>query len=139
MRYDLRSKKFLKDREKDIVRTIAGFLNSDGGTLFIGVDDEKQSLGIAHDGFENSDKFLLHLHNRIQGWLTPSPNRLVNSQIYDISGKKICSVECGIADQPIFLKWENQEEFYIRSGPSTRKLGSIDMVNYVKQKYNLGG
>ena len=35
--------------EDAVVKTIAGFLNADGGTLFIGVDDQRQAIGLAHD------------------------------------------------------------------------------------------
>lgn len=136
LRYDLNAKQILKDREKDVLRTIAGFLNSEGGTLFIGVTDEGNILGLEFDNFKNTDKYLLHLQNLINNKLIPTPARQVNTEIVKIGGKLVCIVKCGITDQPIFLKWDNQEEFYIRTGPSTIKLGLSETLNYVKENYH---
>ena len=35
--------------ELAIAKTVAGFLNSDGGTLLIGVDDDGRAIGLVHD------------------------------------------------------------------------------------------
>ena len=43
------------------LKTIAAFLNTEGGDLLIGVDDDRQVLGIDHDRLENDDKFMRHL------------------------------------------------------------------------------
>ena len=43
------------------LKTIAAFLNTEGGDLLIGVDDDRRVLGIEHDRLENDDKFLRHL------------------------------------------------------------------------------
>ncbi len=38
-----------KRTEDAIVKTVAGFLNTDGGTLFVGVNDQREPIGLAHD------------------------------------------------------------------------------------------
>lgn len=38
-----------KRMEDAVVKTVAGFLNTDGGTLFIGVDDARTPIGLGHD------------------------------------------------------------------------------------------
>ena len=42
-RWNLREERKDKRMEDAVVKTIAGFLNTDGGTLFIGVDDDRRS------------------------------------------------------------------------------------------------
>jgi type I restriction enzyme R subunit len=48
-RRDMREGKPNKAMEDAVVKTIAGFLNTDGGTLLIGVDDSSAVLGLEHD------------------------------------------------------------------------------------------
>ena len=65
LRYDLRSKEVNKKLEYVIAKTVAAFLNSEGGNLFIGVDDKQNILGLADDisslSKKNIDGFELHL------------------------------------------------------------------------------
>ena len=46
-RWNLREERKDKRMEDAVVKTIAGFLNTDGGTLFIGVDDDASRSGSA--------------------------------------------------------------------------------------------
>ena len=55
--------------EFSVLRTIAGFLNTYGGTLTIGVFDDGSPVGLEVDGFENEDKMTLHLINLIKSRL----------------------------------------------------------------------
>jgi Schlafen, AlbA_2 len=49
LRWDSESQKANKELERAVVKTIAAFLNTDGGVLLIGVDDEKKVLGLEGD------------------------------------------------------------------------------------------
>ena len=55
-----------KTMELMVLKTIAAFINSDGGTLVIGVADDGASVGIGADGFPNEDKMHLHLANLVR-------------------------------------------------------------------------
>ena len=48
-RWDLREDKPNKAMEDAIVKTVAGFLNTDGGTLLIGVGPDREVVGLDHD------------------------------------------------------------------------------------------
>ncbi|MCD6174770.1 MAG: ATP-binding protein, partial [Planctomycetes bacterium] len=60
LRWNLRSNKPDKAMEIACLKTMAAFLNSEGGTLLVGVEDDGHILGIGADKFPNEDKFLLH-------------------------------------------------------------------------------
>ena len=49
-----------------VIKTIAAFLNSDGGTLLIGVTDAGETCGVEHDQFDSTDKFLLFLTDKLK-------------------------------------------------------------------------
>jgi hypothetical protein len=51
--------------EHSVLKSIVAFLNTDGGTLLVGVDDKGEPLGIKADKFPNEDKYLLHFTNLI--------------------------------------------------------------------------
>jgi len=48
-RRDLREDKPNKLVEDAVVKTVAGFLNTDGGTLLIGVGPDRQVVGLGYD------------------------------------------------------------------------------------------
>src|SRR5690606_31674961 len=48
-RWDLRENQRSKAIEDAITKTIAGFLNCDGGTLLIGISPDREPVGLAHD------------------------------------------------------------------------------------------
>ena len=66
-RWDLKENKKNGDLEKVIVKTVAGFLNTDGGTLLIGVDDDATIIGLQHDyqtvHKKSQDGYELFLHD----------------------------------------------------------------------------
>ena len=49
LRYDLRINRVNMELEKAVAKTIAGFLNSEGGTLLVGVEDNNALIGIEAD------------------------------------------------------------------------------------------
>ncbi|HET7535559.1 MAG TPA: response regulator, partial [Candidatus Didemnitutus sp.] len=71
------------------LKTVAAFLNTDGGRLVVGVDDRGKILGTQLDAFENDDKYLLHVNNRLQQHIGIEHATSVRFGLYPISGKKV--------------------------------------------------
>jgi type I restriction enzyme R subunit len=138
----------LKEDRKDpvhvthaVLKTIAAFLNTDGGDLLIGVADDKSIVGIEADRFENEDKFLLHLSHVIGAALGDRAGTLIDAKIEIINGKEICLVSCRRSPEPVFFKWKGIEEheegdFYVRSGPQTVKLDLESTAKYIKTRFH---
>ena len=61
LRKDLKKNRYLDSLTESCLKAIAAFLNTAGGTLVIGVGDDKEVLGIEVDDFKNNDKFHLYL------------------------------------------------------------------------------
>ncbi|RLB68896.1 MAG: hypothetical protein DRH03_09215, partial [Deltaproteobacteria bacterium] len=137
----------LKEDSKDptrithaVLKTIAAFLNTDGGDLLIGVADDKSIVGIEADRFENEDKFLLHLSHVIGAALGDRAGTLVDAKMEIVNGKTICLVSCRRSPEPVFLKWKGiesseQGDFYVRSGPQTVKLDPESTREYIKTRF----
>ncbi|MFC4995997.1 helix-turn-helix domain-containing protein, partial [Rubritalea tangerina] len=57
--------------ENQCLKSVAAFLNGNGGYLFVGVDDDGIPLGLNADNFKNDDKLLLHWHNLLRTCMAP--------------------------------------------------------------------
>lgn len=136
LRYDFRQTCTNKELEKIIAKTIAGFLNSNGGTLFIGVDDDGNILGLNNDYLsfskKNSDGFLLALVNTINRYLGTTIHKFIKTKIIQHEGKELCVIQIEKSSQPVYLTQKNgHEEFYIRASASTQPLGMKDAYEYI--------
>lgn len=136
LRWNLRDNKKDTAIEHSALKTIAAFLNSNGGTLLLGVKDNGEILGIETDSFENIDKFQLHLWNLIKVSLGQDLNPYINSYFETVENKTVCIVKCLKSKIPVFLNHKGyDEEFYIRVGPGSVKLGLKDTHNYILENF----
>ena len=78
-----------------VIKTIAGFLNTDGGTLFVGVKDDGSILGTDADGFPTEDKMSLHLNNLVNDKIERSAWAAIHASFQDVHGARVLVVECG--------------------------------------------
>ena len=134
LRWSLTEKKVDHGVEIAWLKTVAAFLNSDGGRLVVGVDDRGIALGIETDSFENEDKYLLHVNNRLQQHIGMEQAANVRFGLFPVGTQKVLLIECSAASKPVFLTDAGQESFYVRVGPGTRKLTMSEMLTYVVER-----
>ena len=134
-RWDYRQKCVNKEIKKSILKTIAGFLNSSGGELLIGVDDDGNILGIENDiktmKKKNLDGYKLFLSNLISDYIGKQFNSYISIDFPNIDGYFICLLVVKKAKIEAFLKDNNQNRFYIRTQNSTRELDSKETYEYI--------
>ena len=136
LRWNYKANKKDKAIEHASLKTIAAFLNTAGGHLFIGVDDEGQLLGLEKDGFPNEDKFLLHLTGLIKTKISANHLQFISMQIEVINDLQFLRIDCVKALFPAFLQNNNEEIFYIRTGPSTTNLKISEAVSYISDNFS---
>ena len=134
MRMNLASGKPGKEIELAWLKAIVAFLNSQGGTLLIGVNDKGEFLGLSADNFQNDDKSLLHCKNLIHQHIGPEYSQYIQFGMYRVAAKNLVAVHCHKALAPAFLKVNKDEEFYIRSGPSNIRLTTGQVLRYLQSK-----
>lgn len=120
--------------EHEVLKTIVAFMNSKGGTLFIGVNDDGEVIGLDGDNFSNEDKLLLHLDNLIKSKLGSSFFSKITTTISGLGSKRFLAVKCGASKEPVFLK-NDKEEFYIRANASSHALPPSEMLKYIKEHF----
>ncbi|MCL4870221.1 MAG: DUF262 domain-containing protein [Anaerolineae bacterium] len=121
--------------ELAVLKTLAGFLNTNGGTLVIGVADDGRPLGIQADGFDNEDKMNLHLVNIVKSRMGIAAITNLHMHFDDHDDYRVMVVRCHKAETPVFLKDGDMERFYIRTGPSTTELSPSQTQEYIKQRF----
>jgi len=110
-------------------------MNTEGGTLLVGVHDEGSILGIDLDQFPNDDKYLLHFSNLINDKIGKQFIDQIQYAMRIIGDKKILRVDCKPSSVPVFLKNNDQEEFYVRNGPSSVQLSTSQFHEFSKKHF----
>jgi hypothetical protein len=124
---------------RQVLKTIAAFLNSPGGTLVIGVEDDGNILGLARDvkiTGNSVDKFAVLLTSLISEHIGADYSSLIKIRFENIAESTVCVVDVSQSSIPAYLKLEKGEEFYVRFGPTSRLLGLEETVNYIQQHWN---
>lgn len=121
--------------ELGCLKTIAGFLNANGGVLIVGVTDDAESLGICADKFPNEDKMNLHLVNLMRDRIGPQFMAYVHPRFEDYDGARILVVECRKSKSPVFVRDGKQEHFFIRTGAATTELSASQTQDYIKHRF----
>ncbi len=109
LRWDLKEGAINKKLEEVIIKTVAAFANSAGGTLLIGVADDGDILGLESDykslGDVDRDKFELHLRNLLneqfgKGFITSK----IGIKFHEVGDKEVCQIETIPAKEPVIVK-----------------------------------
>ena len=137
----------LKEDRKDdkrvthaAIKTIAAFLNTEGGDLLIGVADDGTAVGIEHDRLDTRDKFMLHLAQVVRNGLGDRAGTCIDPEVQIVDGKEVCVVSCQRSPEPVFLSWKGLEkedggDFFVRSGPGTVKLSAESTREFIRTRF----
>jgi uncharacterized membrane protein YeaQ/YmgE (transglycosylase-associated protein family) len=128
--------------EQAVVKTVAGFLNSAGGTLLVGVSDAGEVLGIDDDlramKRPDVDRYELWLVDLLTGCLGTNALRLVGIEFPRVAGVRLCRVDVAPSPDPVFTdtpKGERRADFYVRVGNSTRQLLPDEVLDYERRHF----
>ncbi len=140
LRYDLRQRVVNKKLEFVIAKTIAALLNSSGGDLFIGIDDDQNALGLAEDiatlsKKKNIDGFELQLIEVIKKYIGNEYSSRIKITFPTIDQKQICRVNTSPSSSPVFVKFEDKEDFFVRHGCSSQPLSREEQSAYEKEHW----
>ena len=100
----------------DICKEVIAFANKEGGTIYIGVQDDGQILGI-----ENADRVILQINNMVRDSIKPDITMFVRYEALEAGGKQIVAVTVQKGtDRPYYLgsKGLKPSGVYVRNGTS---------------------
>jgi len=134
-RWDLRESQPSKAIEDAIVKTVAGFLNTDGGTLLIGVGPDGSVVGLEHDYARvkpaNGDGFVNWLTTHLINALGHTAVTRTRARIAVHAGQEICRLDIAASPEPVWARTSKEERvFYVRMNNSTRSLPDDERSAY---------
>ena len=147
MRWNIKADMKDKKMEEVILKSIAALSNRYGGTLFIGIRDDGEALGLDSDlatlKEPNVDHFELHLRELVNHAYGPN---FATSQLeiifHEKEEKQFCQVEVKRGIEPLYTKVSSNdpnapkvEKFYVRSGNSSRELPIEEIPKYVGPRF----
>jgi hypothetical protein len=137
-RYDYKKSQINKTLEDVVIKTIAGFMNSHGGILILGVDDQGNPLGLNNDynglNKQNRDGFEQKLMQAMADKLGTDLCPFVHIGFHQIAESEICSIYIEKAHRPVFIQEGVTTIFYLRTGNTTKPLNTMETVEYLNAK-----
>ena len=143
-------KKYGRNASKQIIaKTLAGFLNTEGGTLVIGIKENKDSQEDEIIGIEGELKKLkdpcLDGYRRmiVESIVKPFfPKSIFNHFVnyikidfVEVTDRIICTLTVERGDHKVFLKFGGEECFYIRVDATTREISGEQIVDYCMKRF----
>jgi len=138
-RWDLRQNRANKNLEVVILKTIAGFMNSNGGTLLIGVSDDGAITGLKPDYTllkkPDADGFEQALITVVSTNLGADLCQNLHIVFHTIDGENICRIIIKSAPRPVYLNREGGPRLYLRTGAGTRDMNIQEATEYIKGRW----
>ena len=122
----------------DVIKSVAGLMNAEGGSLFIGVSDDGDAYGIEKDIAASEkgdhDSFLAELGTMLKKTIGHHQASLwTRCEVIQFRGKDICRIDVKKASSPGVLAETSKEEevFFARMGNATHKMSKSTMIPYI--------
>jgi len=131
-----------------IVKTIAAFMNSDGGNLIVGVDDEGNVLGIENDyevfkERKDWDGWSQHLVNILRKNIGVEIMTFLRLERLEHGGKTIAKIQVDKSPKPIYVEYKDNKgqdrtEFFVRAVNTTQTLNTKQANDYIRVRWKEG-
>ena len=143
-------KRYKRDASKFIIaKTLAGFLNSDGGNLLIGI---KENKSVQKDEVIGIESELSKLKDQcIDGYRRMIIDQIIKlyfpvnifhhfNNYFEISFEKfeektICWIQIKKSDEQVFINHNKIEYFFVRIDASTREIHGREIVDYCMKRF----
>jgi len=145
VRWDMRENRLNEALKFSVIKTVAAFLNFNGGTLLIGVDDDRKAVGLKGDysQFKKSDS-----RDAFENWLTTQfveqfgkpASRLYSLTFHQVEGQDVCRIEVQPSPVAVYVdeKGGKPVQLYIRTGNASRALDTREIIEYSRRRWPNG-
>lgn len=140
LRWCYKTNSFVEELKFECLRTIVAFLNSDGGDLKIGIDDDGTVLGLEKDYSKlknpTDDKFRLLINELISSYIGDVYHEFCRISFDERTYKKICIITVMRSDIPAYLYKNKKTLFYIRRDNRTIILDVEKAIRYAIRHFD---
>ena len=139
-RWDIVENRINRALEGVVLKTLAGFLNSQiGGTLLIGVADDGEILGLEKDyqtlKKPNQDGFEQTIMAAVASNLGADVCHCIHILFHVVDAKDVCRIIISPAPRPVFIEQGNAPKFFVRTGGGTRDLNIQEALDYIHNRW----
>ncbi len=138
--WDYHQQRANKALHQPVMKTLVAFMNSSGGYLLIGVDDERQILGLEPDlttlRKPNADAFETAFNAAFNKMIGAEFREYIDVAFPTLENKLICVIRVSPANDPIFLVEKGEEKFYIRAGNASQSLTISQANRYIQRRFS---
>jgi len=139
-RWNVREERKDKRMEDAVVKTVAGLLNTEGGTLLIGVDDAGRILGLDNDlklvKPPSPDGLVNWLTTHLITALNHTPTMRTRARIDRVGNTDLCRVDVARSSSPVYARMSDKGGvFWVRINNSTRALPELEVEDYVREHW----
>lgn len=114
-------------------------MNSGGGTLVIGVEDNGAIFGLQQDlqavKNKNLDGFQQLLASQITELIGAAYWPYIKLRFEQLDGHQVCVVDVERSSEPAYLAGKTGQEFYVRLASTSKKLDTQDAIQYVQANW----
>ena len=115
------------------LKTIAAFLNTDGGTLLVGVSDSGEIKGLEKDfrlcSKHDADGFEQKLRSLLRDRFKPGPLGKVTITFLHLPDGEVCRLDVEASQDVVYL---DGKDVYVRDGNTSRKLEGPVLVKWIQ-------
>ncbi|MDO8873419.1 MAG: putative DNA binding domain-containing protein [Methanoregula sp.] len=145
MKYGAKASKII------IAKTIAAFLNTDGGNLIVGIFENKNDdhddhiVGIERDYAYLEDRCIDGYQRMVidtilkpffENDFFPHFSKFISIDFKKVQGKTVCWIKVKKSHHPVFVIFGKDEMFFVRTGPETRELrGKREVLNFISNHF----
>lgn len=124
--------------EREIVKAVAGFMNAHGGTLLIGINDNREPLGLEND-YKLTKKGNRDPRDSFENWLTDLIDNAIGKPALanisvtfeEVDGRDVCRVDVTPSRRPVYARAKQTKDFFVRLNNGTRSLDGEEAFDYV--------
>ena len=138
LQWDVVEGRVNKALRHSVLKTIAAFLNTEGGVLVVGVEDNGNVCGIELDLNAlgaSTDRFGQLMSQLIADRIGPQYGHLSKVRYEVLHGKTVCIVEVDKSPEPAYLSGDKGQQFYIRVGNTSRALEPEQTVRHIQMNW----
>ena len=150
LRWNLKEARVDKKMEEIVLKALAAFNNSDGGTLLIGVAEDEEDIGYPiglEDDYNSLNKpskdgFELHLRNLVnnaygKGFATTQ----LNVRFPVIDDFEICEIQVKRGKEALYTEIADKhgakkKKFFVRSGNSSQDMDIDEAAKYISERFS---
>lgn len=132
LRPDPRSNEKTSGIHPKVLRTLAGFVNSGGGTLLVGIANDGTPVGFEPDRDTSIDDSLTALSNTVADMMQPNAWSFIDAEIVYLRSTPVLRLDCRPASQAVFLRGTKGSGYFHRTPATTREVPQEELWRFIR-------